>query len=109
MRHLRAMQSAEDKRWYFAALDGEVVELVGNCREHQGHETAQEAVDCYKEYLLEQDFHVFNDHPDKQCEVCGFWTTLRVRVGETVAVMCSKHVTPDAMRELLQFTELYEP
>lgn len=116
MRHLAARQLESSKRWdYTQELDHKVAP-VGYCAKarietestggkHIGHhETAAEAQDCYRRYLLAELLKLDGMHERLQqceyqgCEVC---TRSHARVGGFwVRTLCDAHRTIEVVGEL---------
>jgi hypothetical protein len=69
-----------------------------------GHATADEACECYKEYLLDRRFHVkeYSDTKHK-CQVCGEWTQGYVQVGSYQTFdLCDKHANREEVSKLFE-------
>jgi hypothetical protein len=66
----------------------------------EGHDTAEEARDCYRQFLLDQDYGVaYADHYLMPCKECGERTNEIVWVqGELLGYFCEKHQGPDSVR-----------
>ena len=69
-----------------------------------GHNTPEEACECYKQYCL--DFHsrfgIEDNHVQKKCKVCGEWTTLYALVDSSVFQLCEKHNNRDEVEKLFK-------
>lgn len=67
-----------------------------------GHATKEEAQECYKQYLLDNQMHVMNNkNSQHKCKVCSEWTTQFVTVGEScVMTLCEKHSTREEVEKI---------
>jgi hypothetical protein len=70
------------------------------------HATAEEAVACYREFLIDQELRITEDATTQaHCRVCQAWTTGRVTVGHSLSrrfVLCPAHQTRDVIADLVQ-------
>lgn len=116
MNHYIAKQRVEDKRWDYTCNN----HPIGYCRAYKeidpklipiseqqqeeyratqhkhhtdGHETEQEARECYKEYLLDHHLRLRAKMGDQQmkCRVCGEWTQNFAEIDCQMFVLCDKH------------------
>lgn len=64
-----------------------------------GHKTSEEAAECYKEYVLDQQIS-FN-HEDKnslhKCKVCGTFTSLFVILDTDLFILCEEHQNKESV------------
>lgn len=134
MNYLSAKQRQRDGRWDYTINNAP----VGYCREwhdwdetskrlsaaayekalsfkdkhhDHGHETAEQACECYKDYLLDQRLSL--DHKDsgsqRRCEVCGEWTQMHAMVGAyRIFHLCDAHRNRDEVGKLLVVGESWE-
>ena len=61
-----------------------------------GHATADEAAQCYKQYLLDNRLMLNRkmSNMQKKCEICGEWTSLMAQLdGYHIFILCEKHQT----------------
>lgn len=67
-----------------------------------GHATAEEACECYKQYLLDNNMRVSNNkNSQHKCGVCGEWTTQFVQVGESwLRTLCEKHSNKEEVEKI---------
>lgn len=138
MRHLLALQR-KDGRWDFVCMRKDTVRPVGYCREYDaidvmnyplsdeeqhhmrsfahkyhtdGHDTAEEAQECYKRYLLDQRLRLGQRMSNQQqkCRICDAWTDQFVTIGaSTLYVLCSQHNNRESVAELYKApTEIWE-
>ena len=58
-----------------------------------GHETEQEARECYKKYQLDHNVRVGKDASSQhKCKECGAWTQSFVTIGQaTMIILCEDH------------------
>lgn len=80
--------------------------LANKSRFHEdGHDTPEEAIDCYREYQLDvlTDYEAELKDTKKKCEVCGEWTqgVARVKQVNEEIVLCDEHRTRHVVNELL--------
>ena len=124
MNHFTARQRESDKRWDYTCRRDGIAWPIGYCagwREPQpglmtpgqikdwlekamphmhkfhtdGHASAEEANECYKQYLLDFDLRLDGDHQNVQhkCKVCGVWTSKYASVGSSAWSLCDEHRT----------------
>jgi len=67
-----------------------------------GHETAEEACECYRQFLLDVELDLSAFMPDtmKRCEVCQEFTQGLARIGDVEFVLCDSHRNRDRVEEL---------
>ncbi len=67
-----------------------------------GHETAEEAEECYRQYTLDTKtrFGMENSDAQRRCEKCGVWTTKRVMIESLEIVLCDDHQSKETVAEL---------
>ena len=129
MNYYEARQRQNDKRWDFTKMNDGQVMAVGYCRkwsewpnefkekhkksweeyearkdEHHadGHETREEAGECYKRYLLDTSL-MFNEMTDQQrkCVVCEAWTSWYADVNHgAIYNLCDKHRNREEVEKL---------
>lgn len=131
MNYFAARQRESDKRWDYTCKNDGTIWPVGYCggwREPQtglltpeqvqqwvsqaaphrhkfhldGHATAEEACDCYKQYLLDFDLRLGGEalNTQRKCEVCGAWTSRFARVGHRTWFLCDEHRTREHVEAL---------
>lgn len=68
-----------------------------------GHDTADEARECYRQYLLDQRLNLHNYETESQhkCVVCGAWTGAFAEVNHQIFVLCDEHRTREQVDKLL--------
>ncbi len=76
-----------------------------------GHNTEQEACECYKEYVL--DHHLMLNRKDiscqRRCVKCNEWTQGLAYVGQySLWFLCDKHQTREIVAELYEVGESWE-
>lgn len=137
MQHKKALQRESDKRWDYTVQWGDRITPIGYCRPFKdpdemgvpmnpdtaatirqfkdkhhshGHETAEEACNCYKEYLLDQRLrHGELDNQMVRCQVCGEWTQHVIYLDGYVSYkVCEKHATREELEKLVSVWESWE-
>lgn len=110
MSFYQPLQRQSDERWVYACSNSAGTFTVCKCSPGSdgvpgpGHDTAEEAVRCYRD--LELDQLVAHEHPDEQkrCVVCGEWTTTRAVIDQgdsyTQYVACPTHATREHIAPL---------
>ena len=132
MNYLQARQRQTDTRWDFTSMNDNIVHPIGYChayheldgtlypiteeqqtehRQHQtkyhtdGHATAAEAEQCYKQYLLDRHLKLAQTLIDEQrkCQICHTWTSQYATIDNScLYVLCPEHnnrTTVDALYE----------
>lgn len=66
----------------FADDDPKVLAMIATRDKHHtnGHETAEEACECYRQYLLDHRLHVMTTDESRPCEECGELTNQVVEI-----------------------------
>lgn len=130
MNYFAARQRECDKRWDYTCKRDGVIYPVGYCagwREPQpgiltpgqikewlneaiphqdkfhndGHATAEEARECYKQYLLDFSLHLNCDASVAlKCEMCDSLTTKRAKVDSSTWALCDVHRTRENVEAL---------
>lgn len=111
MRHYCARQQTTTGKWDFCCGDLP----VGYCRGYasletdpfvvkyhsDGHETAEEACDCYLEYLLDRECREWESSSEqRKCRECGAWTAHMVQVGQCwMENLCPEHATRELIKK----------
>jgi len=79
----------------------------------EGHGTAEEAHECYNNYILDilTEFDVIDNDGKLKCKVCSDWTQNRVMfrgsgVFKPPVPLCSKHNTREHVKRIFDETEL---
>lgn len=67
-----------------------------------GHETDEQACECYKQYLLDFELHLDEENLNMQrkCAVCGAWTSKFARVSMRIWDLCDEHRTREHVEVL---------
>jgi len=92
-----ARQHATNGKWDYTCRNDGRIWPVGYCAEHRGtHDTAEEAQECYKRYMLDTRlrFDVRLKGHKRQCEAegCEEWTQGLASLGGLDAfVLCDEH------------------
>jgi hypothetical protein len=110
MRHYKARQ-LEGGGWHYTCRRDDDIRPVGNCVFHGGHETENEACDCYKWYLITNEIHDDLIRGLKKCEVCDMLTSHCVRIGSgmgTYFSLCGNHNNLATLDKLFNVGESWE-
>jgi hypothetical protein len=131
MNHYAARQRESDKRWDYTCRNNSRFWAVGYCagwREPQpdvlpkdqirqwidemtphrgkfhtdGHETPEEACDCYRRYMLDFSMRLDGEWSDAQhkFKVCGAWTNGYAQVASSTWTLCDEHRTREQVETL---------
>ncbi len=78
-----------------------------------GHNTEQEACECYKQYMLDHHLHLNPKQKDPQqlvkCKVCGEFCSGHAMVGSyTIFRLCEKHCNLEEVSKLYSVGESWE-
>lgn len=67
-----------------------------------GHDTAEQAAECYKQYVLDHDLRLDGKDADAQrkCEVCQAWTSGFAMLDYEMWFLCDKHRTRESVEKL---------
>lgn len=110
MNYYEPRQRQSDQRWDFTCQNDDHVWSVGYCRAYRsdydresfadkyhadGHETAEAAAECYRQFVLDQHLRLMGEGrpgEHRQCEVCGEMTSLfaEIRNG-SIWPLCKAH------------------
>jgi hypothetical protein len=133
MQHYSARQREKDLRWDYTVGSSP----VGYCLAYQdtdemgvpmnpnraevmrqfkdkhhthGHETAEEACECYKQYLLDQRTrHSDMSNQMLRCEICGEFTQHVVYIGAyEIHKLCVTHATREFLEQVVTVGESWE-
>ena len=137
MQHLKARQRQHDKRWDYTSEWQNIIHPIGYChawkdpdawnlpmsedqkQEYRqfsdkyhtdGHETAVEACECYKQYLLDHTVRHSDDMDTLlKCKICHDWTHHRVHVDRFMSfILCKKHANRETLEKLVKVGESWE-
>jgi len=130
MNYQQARQRKTDGRWDFTSMNDGVVHAIGYCCEYDaidpsvipiseeeqnrlrsfahkhhtdGHDTAEQAQECYKEYLLDHRLRLDQTMSDQQqkCRICGAWTDKFATLSTTTLyVLCPEHNNRESVAQL---------
>lgn len=124
MNYYEALQRQTDKRWDYTRRNDGQVHAIGYCagkydvirndaslphpeRYHDdGHATAEEACECYKQYVLDNltnlEFGLTEDTQHK-CEApgCGAWTQKVAMVDHHPYNLCDDHRNLETLQDLV--------
>ena len=103
MNHLKARQVEGTGKWHFAISNSRTgTHAVGYCRDHEGHDTEAEAVECYRQYLLAERLR-FGSVKNQQhkCQKCDAWTQKFALIDNSQSMfLCDDHATKEVISEL---------
>lgn len=109
MNYYKASQRKDTKRWDYTCTNDNRTWPIGYCREDGGHETEQEARDCYKRYLLDNRLRLDGDleHTQKKCEFagCDCWTSRYAEVDMRMFSLCDEHRTREVVEKFFSVGE----
>lgn len=71
-----------------------------------GHATAQEAADCFRQYCLDTRLNLDGQYVDTQfkCEVCGTWTDRFAEIDHQQHVLCDQHRNREEVEKLFSIS-----
>lgn len=71
-----------------------------------GHATREEAVACYREYLLDSklSLNLESDNTQHKCQVCGEWTNLSAHLDMDRWDLCSEHNNREEVEKLFELS-----
>lgn len=129
MNYYKAKQRLKDKRWDYTRnnypagycceyreIDPTVIPISeseqkryqATAHKHHtdGHETEEEACECYQEYLLDHSLR-FGKMSDQQlkCKVCDEWTQEFADIDCHMIVLCPKHQGRETVKQLFKVGE----
>ena len=140
MNYYKARQRKIDTRWDFTCCNDDNIYPVGYCHPYEdlsqtqiwnmmseedrrnhvlfkdkyhskGHDTAEEANQCYKQYLLDQRLRFYTDpNSMKHCEICKVWTLTRAWIKLGVGreyVLCPEHASAEYVKSLFEVAEFW--
>ena len=72
-----------------------------------GHETKEECLECYKEYLLDHRLRLNGQDASRQCkcEVCGEWTQRFADLGSQILYLCDAHHSREEVAKIFTAPE----
>ena len=119
MNYYTALQRETDSKWDYTRRNDGVIHAIGYCSggdRHEkchegGHETKEEAQDCYKEYLLDNELRLeghelANSKRLCECDGCVVWTSKMAPISPTRSfVLCDEHRTREVVSGLFSVGE----
>ena len=95
----------------FPLPDGHRKQMLDHQKQYHtnGHETEQDACECYQDYLL--DFHMsIHDIETQQfkCVICDVWTDRIVHVESHRFQLCPRHSTRETIKGLFRVGKSWE-
>ena len=110
MNYYAARQHQDTKLWKYTFYNDNQCFEAGNCTNHEGHETKEQAEECYKDYLLESNFNVIvQENQMNKCAICGVFTQNIVSCGYGIPIqkhLCSIHCDKETFRQFLHVEEI---
>lgn len=78
-----------------------------------GHETEEEARECYKQYTLDFNLRFKEDSENAsqqhRCRVCNSWTSGYVQIGGyELIILCAEHRNRETVATLFEVGEIWE-
>lgn len=118
MNYYKASQRNKDKRWdytkngmpigyckEYCELDSNIESFCATKHKHhtEGHETKEEACECYKEYLLDHRLILDRKMSNQQlkCEICKEWTNGFAEIDCNIFTLCPKHNNRKSVEEIM--------
>lgn len=101
---LLGVKSTENGFWYMERQAGLTLP-AGYCPTHPPHETYDEAVECYRNWLLDQRLNLrarWAGNEQHPCLICGQLTPTYVQVGSVSLSLCTTHATRENTDILLK-------
>ena len=105
--------------WRFCSIEGEVTKATGYCGEREcKHTSAEEACDCFREYVLKNTYTKMNGRTQHTCDGmviivedekkkikrCNGDARYMVNMdGSYSYYLCDKHATRDEVRKLMDW------
>lgn len=90
------------EKYHISELDAEKHNGFSHKYHSDGHNSSDEACDCYKEYQLDHQLQL--DHEDKnqqrKCQVCGEWTTKFALLDCSIFQLCDEHRNREEIAKL---------
>lgn len=106
-RELRTGAGDPTGLWHYTRRNDNQIWPVGYCRDQcPGHPSADEAVEHYRQYLLDEELRLDGRlHAEQRpCAVCAAWTQGLATLGEiAVLVLCDDHRTRETVDQLFRF------
>lgn len=109
MNYQKARQQEVTGKWHYTNKNDGRIYPIGDCAGHEGHNTAEEAQECYKRYLL--DNNLILDHkwsePFPKCKVCGEITSGMAFISEAeqYIALCDTHRTKEEVEKIFHVGE----
>ena len=102
MNYYEARQRKDKSGWHYTCKNDGAVWPVGYCTDHEPHDTAEEAVQCFHTYLLD-DISEVNYSDWMGCVVCDAPTKKGLQTRQPLGhdyPLCDEHRTEEKVREL---------
>ncbi len=107
MLHFKARQIEEMKKWRYSCEHGGDTHTAPSCLDCEGHNTPEEACECYRQYLLDNLLHLEDDlwAPGNlmRCNIqeCEAMTRGGARItGRRTFMLCQEHRTRETMEKI---------
>lgn len=103
MRHYTALQHGPDGPWHYVSASAKGAHPVGYCTVDCTHETAAEAFEHFRQYLLDTaHYDGKQDDAMRRCEVCKTWTqgVVTYDLGWHSHHLCSIHANRETLESI---------
>lgn len=99
-------------KYHYTRYDSDGVHAIGYCAHQcEGHDTKQEAIDHYRQWLLDTQLHLdgkTRSDEQRKCAICGGWTQNMAYIHDSPYFhswpLCTHHCTKEFVGKL--FTSL---
>ena len=105
MNYYQARQLKDSGKWHWTRMNDKIIYPAGDCVNHEGHNTKEEAERCFYEYeikkLYETSFSMRDKCSVKSCK--AFTDKALTPDGYSIAHLCKKHRNIKTYRKLFPF------
>jgi hypothetical protein len=128
MRHCKARQLSESGKWHYTCRAGDAVYPIGYCSKYAsdmicedisaimsgkndcpGHDTAEEAENHYKQYVLDRLlFFSMQEWPKYKCKECNNEAKFSVSADGAFYQLCEIHANKETVSKFLVIGESWE-
>lgn len=86
--------------WHYTRMNDDSIYPIGYCTDHDGHDTQQEAEECYKQYQLDNSLRLeggsmYNTKVKCQFEDCTEYTDIVSYIDYEHFILCPTHRTKE--------------
>ena len=98
-----------DGKWHFTTMNDKVIRPIGNCAEEcEGHATADEAREHYRDYVLDRARFGVEMQRAMKCRECGEDTHLAATFFPMgIAPLCGDHHEKEYLRPYVGFDSMH--